>query len=199
MARRSSGLSCRLQSGHGPRRRGRHGPCIFGRRPASSPARHAICTFHCFRFRLPMAAGHGPCLTRSVSAASQVNESARMVAALQSPGSRRGVAPHRLCVALPPGIPPPSLAVAIAVEVVLRAAPTAIRTRSRPPRRGSLSAYGARLTTASRRQARPSGKRYYSFARSRQTSPRSDCRASGCSTDGSASYGRSAHPHKHEF
>ena len=101
MARRSSGLSCRLQSGHRPRRRGRHGPCIFGRRPASPPARHFICTFPCFRFRLPMAAGDEPC-PPVCYAAPQVKESARMSAALQSPESRRGVAPHRLCAPQPP-------------------------------------------------------------------------------------------------
>ena len=75
----------------------------------------------------------------------------------------------------------------------------AINTRSRPPQRGSLPASGARRTTASRRPARPSGQRYFPFARSRQTSLRSDCRASGFSTDGSASFGRSSRPRKHKF
>ena len=54
-----------------------------------------------------------------------------------------------------------------------------LASRARPPQRGSLPASGAGLTTAARRQARPSGILYFSFARSRQTSLRSDCRSSG--------------------
>jgi hypothetical protein len=64
-----------------------------------------------------------------------------------------------------PSIPrPPSRLQSPAVP---RSAPPrrAINPRSRPPRRGSLPASGSRLTTASRRQARPSGKRYFPFAR----------------------------------
>ena len=100
--------------------------------------------------------------------------------ALQSPGSRRGVAPCRLGAspaapfspALPRGCHRPS---GPGCAPPLR--PLGIRAR--PPRRGSLPASGAGLTTAARRQARPSGIRYFSVARSRQTSLRSDCRSSG--------------------
>jgi hypothetical protein len=122
MARRSSGLSCRLQSGHRPRRWGRHGPCIFGSRPASPPARHVICTFHCFRFRLPMAAGHGPCPACSVTPLPRL-ESLR---GCQRRCSRRGRAEASLLTGFVhrrhPSIPPPSLAVAIALGAALRAA-----------------------------------------------------------------------------
>ena len=121
-----------------------------------------------------------------------------MVAALQSPGSRRSVAPHRLCAPLPPAYSP-----ALPRDRHRPLGPgyapplRPLGIRARPPRWGSLYASGSRLTTASRRQARPSGKRYSSFARSRQASLRSDCRSSGFSTDGSATAktrGRSAHP-----
>jgi hypothetical protein len=169
-----------------------------GRRPASPPARHFICTIHCFRFRLPMAAGDSQCPAHLVTPLSRLKSLRRC----QRRCSRRGRAEaslltgfvhrSRLC------IPPPSLAVAIALRGrVPRPYRRAIYTRSRPPRWGSLYASGPRLTTASRRQARPSGKRYLSFARSRQASLRSDCRASGFSMDGSATAktrGRSAHP-----
>ena len=131
---------------------------LLGRRPPSPPARHVICTFHCFRFRLPMAAGHGPCPTRSVAPLSR----SKSLRGCQRRCSRRGRAEaslltgfvhrSRLC------IPSPSLAVAIARRGrVLRPPRRTIDTRSRPPRWGSLSASGPRLTTASRRQARPSG------------------------------------------
>ena len=98
MARRSSGLSCRLQSGHRPRRRWRHGLCIFGRCPAALHPVTSFALFFCFRVR--RTAGNWAWampLTRSVGAAPQVKESARMVVALRLPGSRRSVAPHRLC------------------------------------------------------------------------------------------------------
>ena len=105
MARRSSGLACRLQSGHRSRRRGRHGPCIFGRRLAGPPSRHFICTFHCFRFRLPMAAGDGPCPSALLlrSPCPRVNEDVTGVAVA-------GVAPKRrslpaLCTATTPYSP----------------------------------------------------------------------------------------------
>jgi len=109
MARRSSGLACRLQSGHRSRRRGRHGPCIFGRRLAGPPSRHFICTFHCFRFRLPMAAGDGPCPSALLlrSPCPRVNEDVTGVAVA-------GVAPKRrsspaLCTAAASVFPrPPS-------------------------------------------------------------------------------------------
>jgi len=54
--------------------------------------------FFCFRVR-STAGSRAWALPpiRSVDAAPQIKESARMVAALQSPGSRRSVAPHRLC------------------------------------------------------------------------------------------------------
>jgi len=99
--------------------------------------------------------------------------------ALQSPGSRRGVAPCRLYAspaapfspALPRGCHRPS---GPGCAPPLR--PPGIRARS--PQRGSLSASGAGLTTAARRQARPSGILNFSVARSRQTSLR-DCRSSG--------------------
>ena len=82
----------------------------------------------------------------------------RMVAALQSPAGQR-FAPPRM----------------------------AIHTRSRPPRWGSLPASGSRVTTASRRQARPSGWNHLCFARSRQSSLHSDCWAAGtCAPDYSA-------------
>ncbi len=156
MARRSSGLSCRLQSGYRLRRRGRHGPCIFGRRPASPPARHVICTFHCFLVRLPMAAGDGPCPTCLVTPLPRL----KSLRGCQRRCSRRGRAEaslltgfvhrSRLC------IPPPSLAVAIARRGrVPRPPRRAIHTRSHPPRWGSLYASGSRLATASRRQACP--------------------------------------------
>ena len=199
MARQSSGLSCRLQSGHRPRRRGCHGLCIFGRRPASPQARHFICTFHCFRFRLPMAAGDGPCLACPVTPLPRL----KSLGGCQRRCSRRGRAEASLLTGFvhgsSPSIPPPALAVAFARRGrVPRPSRRTIRTRSRLPRWGSLYASGPRLTTALRRQARPSGKRYFPFARSRQTSLRSDCRSSGFSTDGSASFGRSARPHKHK-
>ena len=111
-----------------------------------------------------------------------------------------GVAPRRrsspaLCTAA--ALYSPALPRGCNRPTVPRFAPhrRAIRTRSRPPRWGSLYASGPRLTTALRRQARPSGKRYLSFARSRQASLCSDCRSSGFSTDGSATAktrGRSA-------
>ena len=61
-------------------------------------------------------------------------------------------------------------------------------TRTRPERDlydSRLPASGTRRTTATRRPARPSGKRYFPVARSRQTSLCSDCRSSGV-TAGSA-------------
>ena len=101
--------------------------------------------------------------------------------------SRRGRAaaslPTGLVHRLPRRSPRPSLAVAIVRRgrAALRPAPplTAACHRTRPPQRGSLPASGAGLTTAARRQARPSGIWYFSFARSRQTSLCSDCRSSG--------------------
>ena len=69
-------------------------------RQPSSPSLH----LHFPLFPIPAAYG-----SRSWSmprlfgyAAPQVKESVRMVAALQSPGSRRSVAPHRLCAPQPP-------------------------------------------------------------------------------------------------
>ena len=103
--------------------------------------------------------------------------------ALQSPGSRRGVAPFRLIAPPAASISPalPAVAVVRQGRASLRFAPPLrpLGIRTRPPRRGSLPASGAGLTTAARRQARPSGILYFSIARSRQTSLRSDCRSSG--------------------
>jgi len=64
-----------------------------------------------------------------------------------------------------------------------------------------LPAFGTRLTTATRRQARPSGNRYFPFSRSRQTSLRSDCRSSGDAAGFATAKpgGRSARPRMHEF
>ena len=135
-----------------------------------SPALQSVTSFALFVcFRVRRTAGSRAWAmspTRSIIAVPQIKESMRMLAALQSPGSRRGVAPHRLCAPLPPRYPParprgcnrPS-------GPRSAAAPSAINTRARPPPRGSLPASGSRLTTASRRQARPSGKRYFQFAR----------------------------------
>ena len=102
--------------------------------------------------------------------------------ALQSPGSRHGVAPCRL--GAPPAAPfSPALPRGCHRPSGPGCAPPLrpLGIRARPPRRGSLPASGAGLTTAARRQARPSGILYFSFARSRQTSLRSDCRSSGVS------------------
>ena len=100
--------------------------------------------------------------------------------ALQSPGSRRGVAPCRLYA--PPAAPfSPALPRGCHRPLGPGCAPPLrpLGIRARPPRRGSLPASGAGLTTATRRQVRPYGILYFSFARSRQTSLRSDCRSSG--------------------
>ena len=117
--------------------------------------------------------------------------------ALQSPGSRRGVAPGRL--GAPPAAPfSPALPRGCHRPSGPGCAPPLrlLGTRARPPQRGSLPASGAGLTTAARRQARPSGILYFPFARSRQTSLRSDCRSSGVAA-GSATAkrrGRSTRP-----
>ena len=130
MQRRASGLSCRLQAGHRPRRPRASRPVHYEQasRQPSSPSRH----LHFSRVRR--------C-------------------------SRRG----RAAASLPAGfvhrsrfvIPPPTLAAAVVrrCRAALCSAPP-LRPpgiRSRQPRRGSLYASGPRLTTASRRQAQPSG------------------------------------------
>jgi len=162
-----------------------HGPCILPsalgqgrRRPfplPQGPAPPLLILARCF---LSMPHVQSP-QARWVQRAHFTDLFGRRLS-LQSPGSRRGVAPCRLYAplaasispALPrgrhrpsgPGCAPPLLPLGIL---------------ARPPRRGSLPASGAGLTTAARRQARPSGILYFSIARSRKTSLRSDCRSSG--------------------
>ena len=126
-----------------------------------------------------------------------------MVVALQSPGSRRSVAPYRLCAPQPPlyspalprgGNRPPGPRSAAAPSGDLHPLPSAplglpLCLRAAPDDR--FAATGATL--------RP--KVLFPFTRSRQTSLRSDCRAAGFYADCFAtakSRGRSARPRKHE-
>ena len=69
-------------------------------RQPSCPSRH----LHFPLFPIPAAYGsRSGAMPRLLGySALQVQESARMLAALQSPGSRRSVAPHRLCAPQPP-------------------------------------------------------------------------------------------------
>ena len=81
-----------------------------------------------------------------------------MVAALQSPGSRRSVAPHRLCAPPPPRYSPARPRGCnrpwghASRRPIGRLTPAPVRPKGAP-----CPASGSRLTTASRRQARPSG------------------------------------------
>jgi len=126
MPRRSSGLSCRLQVRQRPRRPRASRPVHFRQAacPPSSPSRHLHFSF----FSLSP--------NRSVGAVSQVRESERMVAVLQSPGSRRSVAPYRLSAPPPP-----------------QSSPALPRGCNRPRCRASLCPVG-RLTPA---PVRPQG------------------------------------------
>jgi len=144
-------VACKKDTGRAAQ--GRHGSCIFGRRPAHPPARHGICTFLVSPCRLPVRLAIHP---RSKS-----------LRGCWWRCSRRGRAEASLLTGFVhrchPSIPPPSLAVATAHGAAPRQ--RALNTRSRPPPGGSLPASGLHRTTASRRPAHPSGKRYFSLAR----------------------------------
>ena len=123
--RRSCGLSCHLQSGHRPRRRGRNGPCIVGRRLASPPARHVLCIFLLFpspACRRQPGIGHAP------PAWLEPHPRSRSLRGWWRRCSRRDRAEASLLAGFVhprhPGIPPPSLAVAIALGAALRASPS---------------------------------------------------------------------------
>ena len=148
-----------------------HGPCIFPFRAqaraspvlsaAPGPAPPLLILARCF-ISGPQVLGFP---VRFVQCARSTDLLGRRLS-LQSPGSRRGVAPYRL--GAPPAAPfSPALPRGCHRPSGPGCAPPLrpLGIRARPPRRGSLPASGAGLTTAARRQARPSGILYFSVAR----------------------------------